>query len=113
MVFSGVMELGHDLLHHLATHHHVHLHDHSHHTHHGINDHGYATKGPASQIENETSEDRLPSLINFFVYLQSFDSFAFGDVLFARVPPANSMAFSSVAFPPLVPPPWNREGSRI
>lgn len=108
MLLSGMLELGHDLLHYLANHHHMHLHGHVHHDHHGLRDHGIAMNAPATHIENELSEELAPSLINFFLYLQHFDVVAFRATLATVAIQVYSNALTGISFPPLVPPPWWR-----
>jgi hypothetical protein len=105
MVLSGSLELGHDLLHYLATHHHAHIHDHTHHMHHGLRDHGYGEQH--THVENARSEESLPSLINFFLYMQVIESYLPERSLCAITPPADSTRLRSLDFPPLVPPPWS------
>ena len=108
MVLSGSLELGHDLLHYLAEHHHTNVHDHDHHGHHAVKDHGYGhvSKGHAEHVETETSEETRPSLILFFLFIQPIDPYNCIQVSAAAALSGMASAIRSIDFPPLVPPPW-------
>ena len=107
LAFYGSLEMAHDLLHYLATHHHSHLHDHGHDDHHNIRHHGHGNA--AENIVGDladASENTLPSVINVFLYTQDNPSMSF-DLLNGEVfSIATTPVPSGISIPPPVPPPW-------
>ena len=107
MVLSGSLELGHDVLHYLAAHHHTGVHNHEHHSHHAVKDHGYGhvSKGHSAHMESETSEEPRPSLINFFLFVEPVNPYRCMQVSSAAAVPGKKFENSNIKFPPLVTPP--------
>ena len=106
LAFYGALEVAHDLLHYLATHHDSHLHDHSHGDHHNIHHHGHG-KAPeqlAAEVE-DGFENTLPSLTHNFLYTEDTQRFSFDNLSGQIVSLVASSAFPRISFPPTVPPP--------
>lgn len=105
MVLRGSMELGHDLLHYLAAHHHASVHDHPHHEHHGIKDHSH---GPAQGTFSNDADSgpATPALIGLFLFFQQGQTIAFDIIRSQTSFCANPPGLTSIHFPPNVPPPW-------
>jgi hypothetical protein len=80
MLSYGSLEIGHDMLHWMATHYHSNLHNHDHDHHHTFHDHEHHhdTHGHHHLSENNSAEGtEFPSLIHFFLYYQQRPSFSF------------------------------------
>jgi hypothetical protein len=80
MLSYGSLEMGHDLLHWMATHYHSELHNHEHSHHHTYHDHEHHHDSHDHHrlAENDSAENtEFPSLIHFFLYYQQRPSFSF------------------------------------
>ena len=110
MVFSGTLEVGHDLLHYLAEHHYLSAHHHSHGHHHSVRDHDHPhshkhTNVSHSQHDAPEPENALPSVLSFFLYTQNPPVFTFRNRLFTAI---HINTIADVLKPillPLTPPP--------
>jgi len=74
MLSYGSLEMTHDLLHYLASHHHSHLHSHAHGDHHHFHDHQQTVVSHAHDGEEQRE---LPTLIHFFLFAEGKPAFSF------------------------------------
>jgi hypothetical protein len=108
MAFYGSLEFSHDLLHYLAAHHHSAVHSHLHDDDHTIHDHEHFGSGvnhPSEYSHEDGLPESLPSLINFFLYIQYKQVFTFSITFLRVVHIGNLLKLPILEFPPLVPPP--------
>jgi len=74
MLSYGSLEMTHDLLHYLASHHHSQLHSHAHGNHHHFHDHQQTVVSHAHDGEEQRE---LSTLIHFFLFAERKPAFTF------------------------------------
>lgn len=111
MVCSGALELGHDVLHYLADHHHSTLHSHDHDHHHGMRDHGHSHAHQHGSLshshETSSEEESRTCIVNFFLFTERSSEFSFHNTLFTRVTVRTGNSSESLYLLPTTPPPQN------
>jgi len=108
MLSYGSLEMGHDLLHWMATHYHSKLHNHEHDHHHTFHDHEHHHDSHDHHhlSENDSAEStEFPSLIHFFLYYQQQLRFSFVTSYTGMLEARHAFPLRYVDSNPSTPPP--------
>jgi len=97
--------MSHDFLHLLGELHLSALHDHEHGHHHAVHDHERHHEHVSHHHEDTATEESLPSLINFFLFVEVETTFKFINAVQQVVHLTYNKDFYNLDSPPTAPPP--------
>jgi hypothetical protein len=112
MLCYGSLEMTHDFMHYLAAHNISNLHSHEHDHHHTFHDHEHGHHHDHQERiththhhSDEATDETLPSLISFFLFIQKKPAFSFHkssrDLIFESV----TFSMEDICHNPATPPP--------